>query len=73
MAPNDSLAATTAHDPEIQAVTDGADVGNSGVVGAEWLNDKDVVPTEDAQHGVQKMEAVTLAWTKKSLAAMLIS
>merc|ERR1711939_680865 len=27
--------------------------------------------TEDAQPGVQKIEAVTLAWTKKSLAALL--
>lgn len=29
-------------------------------------------PTHDAQLGVQKIEAITLAWTKKSLAALLI-
>merc|ERR1711939_1189717 len=32
---------------------------------------KEELPTEDAQPGVQKIEAVTLAWTKKSLAALL--
>ncbi|SPO01702.1 uncharacterized protein DNG_04375 [Cephalotrichum gorgonifer] len=30
-------------------------------------------PSQDAQLGVQKIEAVTLAWTKKSLAASLIN
>lgn len=29
-------------------------------------------PDQDAQRGVQEMEAVTLVWTKKSLAALLI-
>ncbi|OWO97373.1 hypothetical protein B2J93_1224 [Marssonina coronariae] len=29
------------------------------------------LPTQDAQNGVQKMEAVTLAWSKKSLAGLL--
>lgn len=29
-------------------------------------------PSEDAQNGVRKMEAVTLAWSKKSLAGVLI-
>lgn len=33
---------------------------------------KDEKPSEDAQNGVRKMEAVTLAWSKKSLAAVLI-
>ncbi|KAK0113637.1 hypothetical protein ONS95_013883 [Cadophora gregata] len=32
---------------------------------------KEELPTEDAQPGVQKIEAVTLAWTKKSLAGLL--
>jgi hypothetical protein len=32
----------------------------------------DAVPTRDAQNGVRKMEAVTLAWTRKSLATALI-
>ncbi|KAG0645828.1 Major facilitator iron-regulated transporter B [Hyphodiscus hymeniophilus] len=34
--------------------------------------DKDVVPTEDAQRGVQQVEAVTLTWTKPQLAAVFI-
>lgn len=29
-------------------------------------------PSEDAQNGVKKIEAVTLAWSKKSLAGVLI-
>lgn len=29
-------------------------------------------PSEDAQNGVQKIEAVTLAWSKRSLAGVLI-
>lgn len=33
---------------------------------------KDEKPSEDAQNGVKKMEAVTLAWSKKSLAAVLM-
>ena len=36
------------------------------------LAQKDLLPTEDAQRGVQKIEAVTLAWSKKSLATVLI-
>ena len=32
----------------------------------------DSVPDLDAQHGIQKIEAVTLSWSKASLAALLI-
>lgn len=39
----------------------------------DWVKVPDeVVPTADAQHGIQKIEAVTLTWSKKSLAALLI-
>lgn len=31
----------------------------------------DAVPSQDAQNGVQKMQAVTIAWSKKSLAGLL--
>ncbi|KFY32146.1 hypothetical protein V493_00480 [Pseudogymnoascus sp. VKM F-4281 (FW-2241)] len=33
---------------------------------------EDTKPSEDAQNGVKKIEAVTLAWSKKSLAGVLI-
>lgn len=33
---------------------------------------EDEKPSEDAQNGVRKIEAVTLAWSKKSLAGVLI-
>src|SRR4051794_28425554 len=36
------------------------------------LKDEIETPTQTAQLGVQKIEAITLAWTKKSLAALLI-
>ncbi|KAK5046119.1 hypothetical protein LTR84_008576 [Exophiala bonariae] len=36
------------------------------------LKDEIEAPTQDAQLGVQKIEAITLAWTKRSLAALLI-
>lgn len=34
--------------------------------------EKDLVPTEDAQRGVQQVEAVTLTWTKPYLIAVFI-
>ena len=33
---------------------------------------EDAMPSEAAQNGVKKIEAVTLAWSKKSLAGVLI-
>lgn len=36
------------------------------------LKDHDDLPNQHAQHGVQMVEAVTLAWTKKTLAAAYI-
>lgn len=38
----------------------------------EDLKDEVERPDADAQLGVQKVQAITLAWTKKSLAALLI-
>lgn len=34
--------------------------------------EKDVLPTEDAQRGVQQVEAVTLTWTKPYLITVFI-
>ena len=34
--------------------------------------EKDLLPTEDAQRGVQQVEAVTLTWTKPYLIAVFI-
>lgn len=36
------------------------------------LNKDPELPTEDAQRGVQQVEAVTLTWSKKSLVAVFI-
>lgn len=49
--------------------------GNAVETSAEPEDLKDFpneVPDFEAQHGVQKIEAVTLSWTKASLAALLI-
>lgn len=34
--------------------------------------EKDILPAEDAQRGVQQVEAVTLTWTKPSLVGIFI-
>lgn len=63
-------------DPEVQVATDTGSPNNG--TGAGYTEDKsatkveeELVPAQDAQRGVQKIEAVTLAWTKWSLAALL--
>lgn len=43
-----------------------------GNVATEGGDEKYIVPSEGVQRGVQKIEAVTLAWTKKSLVALLV-
>ncbi|KAH9219154.1 siderophore iron transporter mirB [Leptodontidium sp. 2 PMI_412] len=66
------LASNDNGDIETQATTDAITSDNKHV--ATDLSDyqtKEALPNQDAQQGVQKMEAVTLAWTKKSLAALL--
>lgn len=57
------------------AVASGNDkeLGMTAVVDDDTLKpDEDLVPDQGAQQGVRKMQAVTLAWTKASLAALLI-
>ena len=62
--------------PEIQAVSGGDAEKQGGVtcdnVPVDSGAEKEIVPTEDAQRGVQKIEAVTLAWTKPMLIALLV-
>ena len=39
----------------------------------DWVKvPEEAIPAQDAQQGIQKIEAVTLTWGKKSLAALLI-
>lgn len=60
--------------PEIQAATTAPanQDREAQILPDDSKNFEDVVPTQDAQTGVQKIEAVTLTWTKKSLAGLLI-
>lgn len=75
-APNDPPATSTAQDAEMQVNTNAANNNKEiGVVVPDDMPDDKIpeesVPARDAQIGVQKIEAVTLAWTKKWLAALL--
>ncbi|KAF7856940.1 hypothetical protein EAF04_009700 [Stromatinia cepivora] len=65
----DGLASEIAAGPELTIYPDGLDHKNDGH--NTTINDPaisvDDRPVEDAQHGVQAVEAVTLIWTKKQL------
>ncbi|TGO53964.1 hypothetical protein BOTNAR_0281g00080 [Botryotinia narcissicola] len=65
----DGLVSEVAVGPEMTAYPDGLDHKNDGLNTA--VNDPassvDDRPVEDAQHGVQAVEAVTLIWTKNQL------
>lgn len=60
-------------DPEVaRANTDGDEITASPTNDIVYDDEKEK-PAEDAQNGVRKMQATTLAWTKWSLAGMLVS
>ena len=74
--PEVAQAPTTAEDPETQVAT--GTVTPNKETGVGYSDDKsadngneELVPAADAQRGIQKIEAVTLSWTKWSLAALL--
>lgn len=71
-APNDSQELSSVENPNSPVASKTA-ATDSREAGGEFT-DKDVeaLPSRDAQRGVQNIQAVTLAWTKKSLAALLI-
>lgn len=73
--PTPVVGATPAEDPEIQRRTEPeiAAVDEKGDQAADEPDLKDIkeFPDLDAQLGVQKVEAVTLTWTKKTLACLL--
>ena len=77
-APNETQSTSTAHDTEIQTVTETMTAGKDAEAGVfpdggpPEKNPDDLAPTRDAQLGVQKAEAVTLVWTKKWLAGLLL-
>lgn len=48
-----------------------AEMGSSDAI-THAKSQEDTTPTEDAQLGVKKIEAVTLAWSKTALAGVLI-
>lgn len=69
--PTDAQAASTIEDTEIQVVPATTDAEGPDDTPPEKVHG-DAVPSQDAQLGVQKVEAVTLAWSKRWLAALLI-
>ncbi|KAI9172668.1 Siderophore iron transporter mirB [Paramyrothecium foliicola] len=67
---------TTIRDPENPAPATAANNDNVGGVRDDASINKGLeesVPNQDAQIGIQKIEAVTLAWTKTSLALLLFN
>lgn len=60
----DNGTSSTARDPEIRPAP--------MEVGSEHGDPEKIAPDHDVQRGVQQIEAVTLTWTKTSLAAILI-
>ncbi|KPM40487.1 Siderophore iron transporter mirB [Neonectria ditissima] len=58
--------------PEISAAEKETGYNETGAGIPDDKTESDEAPTKDAQLGVQKIEAVTLVWTKTSLAALLI-
>lgn len=64
----EGLASEVAAGPEMTEYPDG--LNKTDVVGPTVDSPENSVrdrPVEDAQHGVQAVEAVTLVWTKKQL------
>lgn len=59
---------------EVQTTDSAAKTSHAPVTDAEALekNIDDAEPDRDAQVGVQEIEAITLGWNKKWLAALLI-
>jgi hypothetical protein len=58
--------------PTVSGTTDDVSPSSGHNEPAVEQAEKDVVPTEDAQRGVQQVEAVTLTWTKPYLISVFI-
>jgi hypothetical protein len=76
-AANDARSDDTVSDSEVEAFCSDAGVNkNYGAVYAveesSGSSSDHMLPSQDAQAGVRKIEAVTLTWTKSSLALLLI-
>lgn len=54
--------------------TTSIETGKEGVSGQDdWVKvPEETLPAQDAQQGIQKIEAVTLTWGRKSLIALLV-
>lgn len=69
--PNDTI--TTMPSPETMNIEEKKRNDVNAAENQDWVKvPEEVVVNPEAQHGVQKIEAVTLTWGKKSLAALLI-
>ena len=70
---SDEITPTTDDTPVAVNTTANADKDGTTIPLDDALKADQEVPSEDAQNGVRDIEAVTLAWTKKSLISVLIS
>lgn len=66
---NDTQETAPQVDPESQVVTDKEAGPNDKELASHSIDDN--APDKEAQNGVQKIQAITLTWTKPQLAALL--
>jgi hypothetical protein len=73
--PPHAQAVQTGENTNRSVITDsqtmGKEINNAPVDSEAGRKDIDALPDPDAQRGVQKIEAVTSAWSKWALAALL--
>lgn len=72
-----ALTTQTQETPAVVSTTNVDPEKSLGTVVPENQNDwvkvpEEALPAQDAQQGIQKIEAVTLTWTKTTLALLLI-
>jgi hypothetical protein len=73
--PPHAQTAQTGNNPNHPVITDshtmGKEINNASIDSEVGRKDIDALPDPNAQRGVQKIEAVTSAWSKWALAALL--
>lgn len=71
--PEDTVTSTN-QTTEVNRDASNIEAGKEGAVGQDdWVKvPEDAMPAQDAQQGIEKIEAVTLTWKKSSLALLLI-
>jgi hypothetical protein len=74
--PSDANTASAIQESDIALSTTSLEAVKEGTICMTGQDDwvkvpQEAIPAQDAQQGIQKIEAVTLTWGKKSLTALL--